>query len=302
MKKIFLFAICVVAATMASCKKDNPAAESEDNGENYVEYGGVRYKTVKLGDNIWFAENLRYVPGGYTVSDDYSLSNSSKDHSIFYPAKKTGVSDSKVAYEKGSAGNTGLNTEKGLLYNMTAYMQLETLPSPTDTAANKAYNGARGICPEGWHIPSAEDWNTLVSFSTKSDIWKIQAEENTKALFYEVYTYDKNGTPTEAKHSSIVKANELGFNFCPVGTVTATMAAPYSTACAKYPAEFESDFSLTYYACSTICRMGSVSRPDIQPYAVMTTMTGSSYPHGRISLAQGTSNYGVSVRCVKPAK
>ncbi len=268
-----------------------------------VEYGGVKYHAKLFGDNYWFIENLRYVPSGYTVSNNYLESTSDKSKCIFYPAKQTGVDNNKITYEPGSEANTELNEKVGLLYNIYAYLQKTELPAPTDTVAHKAYNGAQGICPDGWHLPTHEEWNTLVSYSTKSDIWEVRSGENDKALFYETYNYDKNGTPTPTSHTSITKANECGFNFYPVGTITATNTAPFSTGVAKAPEEFKNMFSLTYFASSSICNLGSSTSPSIKSFGVMTIMTNdTNYSHGRLSLAAVESSYAVSVRCVKSAK
>lgn len=292
-----------------SCEKDDATVsvpESETIIE--VEYGGVKYHAKRFGDNYWFTENLRYVPEGYTVSNDYTKSTTDKAMSIFYPAKQTNAGPNDkgaivISYEPGSAANTELNEKVGLLYNIYAYLLKNKLPAPTDTIGHKSYNGAQGICPEGWHIPTYEEWNTLVSFSTKSDIWGIVSGETPKSLFYETYMYDKNGVPTETSHTSVTKANELGFNFYPVGTVTAAAAAPYSTGVSKSPVELKDMFALTYYACSSICNLGTLTAPDIKPFAIMSTLTNdNTFSHGRLSLATGDDSYAVSVRCVKSAK
>lgn len=299
MKKI-LFSLALCTAVFTSCDKSNGSSEPAEN--NTVVYGDVTYHYQQYGDNLWFTENLRYVPEGYTVSNDYLNSTADKAQCIFYPAKQTGVADNKITYEPGSAANTELNEKVGLLYNMYAYLQKTELPEPTDTIGHKSYKGAQGICPEGWHIPTHEEWNTLVSYGTKSEIWGVVSGENDKALFYETYMYDKRGTPTEASHTSVTKANELGFNFYPVGTVTTSLAAPYGTGVSKAPVEFKDMFSLSYFACSSICNLGTTSAPDVKPFAVMSTLSSdTSYPHGKLGLASGAKNYAVSVRCVKPA-
>lgn len=297
---IFSLALCAVAFT--SCQK--PDTDDSQGGtpdpECVVEYGGVQYHAILIGDNYWFTDNLRYVPEGYTVSSDYTMSTADKAQCIFYPAKQTGVANNKVTYENGSAANDSLNVKVGLLYNIYAYLLNDNLPEPSDTVGHKAYNGAQGICPDGWHIPTSAEWNTLVSYSTKSVIWGIEAKENKNAAFYEEYVYNTSDTTA---HTSIVKANECGFNFCPMGTVTATATAPYGTAVSKSPTEFQNMFGLSYYASSTICGLGTATAPDIKPYGVMTTMSSTTtYSHGRLSLAQSDNSYGVSVRCVKPAR
>ena len=201
----------------------------------------------------------------------------------------------------GSAANTELNEKVGFLYNTYAFLGMTELPAYADTNAHKAYNGAQGICPVGWHIPTAAEWNTLVSFGTSSVIWGITSGENASALFYETYEYIQSSSTKSTSHTSIVKANECGFNFYPVGAVTSSAAAPYGTAVAKSPEEFKDMFGLSYFASSSICGLGTAASPDVKLFAAMTTMSNTTtYSHGRLSLAQLSGpKYAVSVRCVK---
>jgi uncharacterized protein (TIGR02145 family) len=77
---------------------------------------GRTYKTIKLGDQVWMAENLAFV---YKV-----------DGSTY-----------------GTYANPACDT-CGLYYTRAAAM--------------------RGICPEGWHIPTSAEWSTLYSAMVKS--------------------------------------------------------------------------------------------------------------------------------------
>ena len=84
---------------------------------------GQVYKTVNIGNKIWMAENLRYFETAGTE----------------IPEDKTG--------------------EYGMLYSWTSLMALEhKYKSKTWTQKENQ----RGICPLGWHIPSEEEWNSLL--------------------------------------------------------------------------------------------------------------------------------------------
>jgi len=98
-----------------------------------VEYEGETYETVVIGKQTWMARNLNYnVEGSWCYGD------------------KTG-------------GDSEGNCEKyGRLYNWTTAMGLS--PScQTTSCAGQVSEKHRGVCPEGWHIPSYEDWTILIN-------------------------------------------------------------------------------------------------------------------------------------------
>ena len=109
--------------------------ESKDNceyGELVDERDGQAYKTVKIGDQWWMAENLNYdTASGYCYND-----------STEYCAKYGRLYDWATVMD--SAGIWSTNG-KGCGYDKTC--------SPTYPV--------RGICPSGWHLPSKTEWETL---------------------------------------------------------------------------------------------------------------------------------------------
>lgn len=116
--------------------------ESEDN----CEYGiledardGQTYKTVRIGEQVWMAEDLNYRTSEemwYEDLDDCILNiNGDCVHHGFYYTWVEAI-DSIGTY------NTyGLKC---------GYQILCTLPQPI-----------RGICPEGWHLPSYDEFDEL---------------------------------------------------------------------------------------------------------------------------------------------
>lgn len=93
-----------------------------------LSYGGVTYRTTTVGETVWMAENLRYVP------DEALLTKG-----IWYP---DGNEDAEYV------------REHGMLYSFTAAL-----------GGAQAVSGApvRGICPAGWHVPYIDELQTLAA-------------------------------------------------------------------------------------------------------------------------------------------
>lgn len=138
-----------------SSSEENPGNENPSEGEDFTEYDGyfvyhgVEYKTVKLADgNTWMAENLRYIPEGKTVSSDPAA-----DAGIWYPAANA----DKTA-------DPALAETLGLLYDAATAFGVSEI-----TAANAgSFEGAQGICPPGWHIPTVSEMTGLVGHCSNS--------------------------------------------------------------------------------------------------------------------------------------
>jgi uncharacterized protein (TIGR02145 family) len=99
-------------------------------GVKRVDYGGISYGTVQIGDQCWMADNLNV---GTMVSGVTSQTDNAA-------AEKYCYNDDSV--------NCGLF---GGLYQWDEAMQYVTTP------------GAQGICPAGWHIPTPGEFQTLSS-------------------------------------------------------------------------------------------------------------------------------------------
>ena len=103
------------------------------------------YKTVTIGEQIWMAENLNYMPED-TVGTIYSGGTVCG----------------------GGAQNSKKDSEKcdffGRLY-------LRKVALNKTTASNR-----QGICPDGWSIPKKEDWEKLISHLGENVVLKIKGD------------------------------------------------------------------------------------------------------------------------------
>ena len=105
---------------------------------------GHTYKTVKIGNQWWMAENLAYLPA---VSPSSSLSNSSPYYYVFN-YEGTNISSAKA---------TSNYQTYGVLYNWPAAMAGEA-------SSNSNPSGVQGVCPDGWHLPSVAEWEELIEY------------------------------------------------------------------------------------------------------------------------------------------
>ncbi len=106
---------------------------------------GNTYNTVQIGTQCWMKENLRTtqnpdgspIAKGPVVHEGGGWRNDQKFYSC--PPNLAGNGEDCAAA-----------TSKGMLYQWSAAMNGST------TA------GAQGICPTGWHVPTHEEWTTLI--------------------------------------------------------------------------------------------------------------------------------------------
>ena len=104
--------------------------ETEDNceyGELTDDRDGQTYKTVKIGDQWWMAQNLNYAYLEPTANED-SSSFCFKNDDRFC-------------------------VDYGRLYLWSAAMD--------STGIWNANVKERGVCPDGWHLPSEAEWDAL---------------------------------------------------------------------------------------------------------------------------------------------
>lgn len=95
--------------------------------EGVTDYNGHHYRTVKIGNQCWMAENLKstHYSDGTPISGAYSYND-----------------DNSRAYKYGR------------LYTWSAVMN-----GAPSSDANPS--GVQGVCPAGWHVPSDEEWKEL---------------------------------------------------------------------------------------------------------------------------------------------
>lgn len=92
---------------------------------------GQTYRTVKIQDSWWMAENLRY---GTTI-----------DHTV----EQTDNGTVEMYRWRALSGSMGDRDTLGGAYRW-------------QEAMNYNLNSVQGICPAGWHIPTDDEWENLI--------------------------------------------------------------------------------------------------------------------------------------------
>lgn len=143
---IISFMLCLLCIF---CDKKNPA-ESDKNICKDID--GNVYKTVRIGNQVWMAENLKVTH--YRNGDP-----------IMH------VSSDSVWCTRSFMGG--------------AYCVYDHNDMNSDTYGNlyhrRAVDDYRHIAPEGWHVPTQDDWLTLIEFLGGDSLagGKLKAEGTT---------------------------------------------------------------------------------------------------------------------------
>ena len=168
---------------------------------------GKTYKTVKIGNQTWMAENLNY--------DDSVTTESLIDESWCY---------NDVAANCDVAGR---------LYSWRAAIDIEKTSCGNGSICLTTLP-VQGICPEGWHLPDSTEWNTLFAAvggaSTAGKMLRSQGGWNG----------DYDG-------SIVKGIDAYGFSALPAGHRYSNGFFSDEGRCARFWSASEEDYSNAYY-------------------------------------------------------
>ncbi len=110
-------------------------------GVNTVkDYDENVYATVKIGEQCWLRENLKTTHYSDGTEIPLGTDTSASLGYRYYPSK-----------------SAEYVSEYGYLYNWHAVIH-------SSSSSNANPSGVQGVCPTGWHVPSATEWEQLKNY------------------------------------------------------------------------------------------------------------------------------------------
>lgn len=146
MKRLLIVLWLSLVATMMFSVCTNKSAKPHVIRNAVTDVDGNKYNAIKIGKQIWMKENLR--------TTHYADGTSVLEEEIFAPDD-----------------DESLIQNFGYLYTWPAVMHFGSVKGNIES------KNVQGICPNGWHVPSKEEWEQLKSYviNHKEYIEKTQA-------------------------------------------------------------------------------------------------------------------------------
>ncbi|WMN13100.1 FISUMP domain-containing protein [Marivirga salinae] len=185
--KIKVTALGIAVETKENFVVDAEEEEEEEEtpSEPFIDSrDGKEYHTITIGDQVWMAENLAYLPSVNQVAD--GSEDAAGAYYYVYGYDGTDVNEAKA---------TDNYVTFGVLYNWSAAMN-----GSESSSGNPS--GTQGVCPEGWHLPSDSEWRQLKTYLGGSSVAGGKLKET--------------GT-THWKSPNTGATNETGFTALPGG-------------------------------------------------------------------------------------
>lgn len=136
------------------------------------------YNTVKIGTQCWMKENLRTTHYADGTSVGYSTTSGSIDYGFLY---------------------TVYNVMHGA------------------SSSNAIPSGMRGICPIGWHVPSAAEWSDLINYVGSQTNWICGGSSANVARALAANTGWSQSSTECAAGNQLTSNNATGFSALPAG-------------------------------------------------------------------------------------
>jgi len=174
MKNIILFLFTVTF--LYSCSPQDTPNPFNPLGTFTDSRDGNVYTTVTIGTQVWMKENLAYLPSVVSMG---TVSYTIPYYYVYGFANSTNVAAAKAKANY---------TIYGVLYNWPA---------------------ALTACPDGWHLPSDEEWTQLIDYLGGEDIAGGKMKEMGTSHWY----YPNNGANNQSGFSGLPGGRREGIGY-----------------------------------------------------------------------------------------
>ena len=155
---------------------------------------GNQYDAVKIGSQVWMAENLRTTHYADGTSIPAGGDNISYTEPYYYDYLSSGIALSN----------------RGYLYNWPAAMH-------GAASSNANPSGVQGVCPNGWHLPSDAEWTQLTGYVGSQSEYTCGGNSSYIAKALASETGWNSSISTCAVGNDQTSNNATGFSAVPAG-------------------------------------------------------------------------------------
>ena len=216
-------------------KKEFEVKQLVDKRDDNVYYTREFFDKDGNSAGTWMLENLRYVPKAKDGYDDYTYGFNGLYLPVFRPEKPGNyeyldyhTEDKYYAYTRKGTGVMDASTldsdknnwdpQTGIIYNYAGAVN-RIGPYPNEDRSEGIGRTTttplrRGVCPEGWHIPSDEDWNILLQAIYNNP---TQYSYYTPSQAFEPETWDQAWNTNSNQGSSNTYGHGIAMISCEFG-------------------------------------------------------------------------------------
>ena len=184
---------CVFNDTIAL---PSPAINFECGTSTVSDYNNNTYNTIAMGSQCWMKENLR--------ATNYA------NGAPITPAPTNDTTSNTTGWYYHVSGNSSNDATKGLLYNWPAVMN-------GSASSNSEPSGVQGPCPDGWHVPSYAEFNSLITYVNSIDSFQCDLTDQYVAKALASQAYFTSTSNACAPGNDLSENNKTGFSMIPCG-------------------------------------------------------------------------------------
>ena len=167
----------------------------QESGSLLVDQDGNILLTEEYGEDIWATENVKVV----TYRDGTPIP---------YVANLNDQFDTSIGHWTYANGDPSTGE---ILYNKQAIMGIWDADSAGDPSQRKE------LAPEGWHVATNEDWNSLISYMTTVFTADFAKEMASTEGWIDANIVDTPGTTSEENNASGFNLKPSGYGIAPGG-------------------------------------------------------------------------------------